>query len=78
MPWSDELAGARDLYGALTHCGANYAILATTSGVSAGVCEFFNGKPMRVMDLTQILALHEAVEGRPPMVSAFPPRDGAR
>jgi hypothetical protein len=55
---------ARDLYGALMHCGADEGILATTSGVTVGVREFFKSKPLRVMDLTEILALHEVTKDR--------------
>lgn len=51
---------ARDLYGALIHCGAHEGILATTAGATSGVHEFFKGKPLRVMDLTEILTLDES------------------
>ena len=55
---------ARDLYGAMVHCGADAGILATTAGVTSGVHEFFKGKPLRVMDLTEILAFHEVTRDR--------------
>ncbi len=53
-------SAARDLYGALTHCGAHYGILAVTGTVTSGVHDFFRGKPLRVMPLNEIMALHEA------------------
>jgi hypothetical protein len=58
-------AVARELYGALKHSDADDGILAVTGGVTSGVTQFFVGKPLRVMDLAQILSLHEAVKDRP-------------
>jgi hypothetical protein len=53
---------ARDLYGALQHCRADRGILAATAGATSGVHEFFRGKPLRVMDLTEIMALNETTQ----------------
>jgi hypothetical protein len=54
---------ARDLFGAVAHCGADEGILATTGAVTSGVEEFFRGKPLRVMGLSEIVALHERTLG---------------
>jgi hypothetical protein len=51
---------ARDLFGTFMHAGADYGVLAVTGGVTSGVHSFFFGKNLRVMDITQILALQEA------------------
>ena len=39
------------------HCRADEGILAVTAGGTSGVQEFFRGKPLRVMDLAEILSL---------------------
>ena len=56
-------AVARELYGALMHSKADDGILAVTGGVTSGVHQFFAGKPLRVMDLSEILELHQAERG---------------
>ena len=61
-------AVARELYGALTAFQADEGILAVTGGVTAGVHDFFKGKPLRVIDLENILGLQELLlpaEARP-------------
>jgi len=58
-------AVARELYGALLDWKADDGVLAVTGGVTSGVNQFFDGKPLRVMDLGQILSLHESVKDRP-------------
>ena len=50
-------AAARDLYGTLTHFEADDGILATVGGATSGVHSFFNGKPLRVMNLSEIIEL---------------------
>lgn len=56
-------AVARELYGALIASKADEGILAVTGGVTSGVKQFFVGKPLRVMDLSEILRLNKSVEG---------------
>jgi restriction system protein len=53
-------AAARELYGALKDCGATYGILATVGGVTSGVHDFCQGKPLRVMGLNEILEMQVA------------------
>jgi hypothetical protein len=55
-------AVARELYGALIASNADDGILAVTGGVSSGVRQFIVGKPLRVMDLSEIMRLHNAAE----------------
>ena len=50
-------AVARELYGALVAWKATDGILAATGGVTSGVHKFFQGKPLRVMELDEILSL---------------------
>lgn len=50
-------AVAREFYGALIASGADDGILAATGGVTSGVSAFIAGKPIRVMDLSDILRL---------------------
>ena len=50
-------AVARELYGALIASKADDGILAVVGGVTRGVHHFFVGKPLRVMDLDEILRL---------------------
>jgi restriction system protein len=52
-------SAARELYGALVAAKADEAILACVSGATRGVYEFAKGKPLRVMDLHEIIALHK-------------------
>jgi hypothetical protein len=53
-------AAARDLFGTLQHHRFDEGILATTAGATKGVYAFFEGKPLRVMDLDAILKLQNA------------------
>jgi hypothetical protein len=61
---------ARDLYGALRHSQsdprirADDGVLAVTGGVTSGVTQFFAGKPLRVMGLSEILSLQEEINRR--------------
>jgi hypothetical protein len=57
-------AVARELYGALIATKADDGILATIGGVTPGVHQFFKGKPLRVMDLSEILRLHKRDPGK--------------
>ncbi len=52
-------AVARELYGTLKHFRAPAAILASTSGFTKGVVAFARNKPIRLMGLTEIIALQE-------------------
>jgi restriction endonuclease len=52
-------AVARELYGALIASNADAGILAVVGGVTRGVHQFFVGKPLRVMDLHEIVDLHK-------------------
>ena len=56
-------AAARELYGVLIASKADEGILASVGGATTGVHEFFRGKPLRVMDLSEILALHKKHDG---------------
>lgn len=51
-------AVARELYGALLASGADEAVLAATAGVTVGVRRFASGKPIRLLGMPEILALH--------------------
>jgi restriction system protein len=55
-------AVARELYGALIAEQADDGILAAIAGVTPGVREFFQGKPLRVMDLADIVKLHKGLD----------------
>jgi hypothetical protein len=52
-------AVSRELYGTLIASKADDAILATVGGATAAVYEFCRDKPIRIMDLAEILRLHE-------------------
>ena len=51
-------AVARELYGTLLAIGADEAVLAATAGVTEGVRQFVADKPIRVLGLPEIVALH--------------------
>jgi restriction system protein len=51
-------AVARELYGAMVAAKADEGILASVGGATRSVHDFFGGKPLRVMDLSEIIALH--------------------
>ncbi len=55
-------AVARELYGALVASEAQEAVLASISGVTAGVRDFVAGKPIRIMRLSDIIAMHQALD----------------
>jgi Holliday junction resolvase len=61
-------AVARELYGTLKHFGASAAILASTSGFTKGVKLFARNKPIRLMDLSDIIALQERNLGSNPRI----------
>jgi hypothetical protein len=52
-------AVARELYGTLQHFSAPAAVLASTSGFTKGVVAFARNKPIRLMGLSEIIALQE-------------------
>jgi hypothetical protein len=52
-------AVARELYGTLQHFGAPAAILVSTSGFTKGVVAFARDKPIKLMGLSEIIALQE-------------------
>ncbi len=52
-------AVGRELYGTLKAFKADDGILAATGGVTSGVEKFFSDKPLRVMDLSEILNLQQ-------------------
>ena len=52
----------RELYGALISLHAHDAILASTGGVTRGVREFVSDKPIRLMDLSDIIGMHRRLE----------------
>ncbi len=56
-------AVARELYGTLQHFGAPAAILVSTSGFTKGVLDYVRDKPIKLMDLSDIIALQEKVPG---------------
>ena len=49
-------AVARELFGTLNGCDADEGWLATTAGATSGVYDFFRGKPLRVVTLTEIVS----------------------
>ena len=51
------VAAARDLFGTLHAEKVEYAILASVSGFTRGVHEFIEGKPMRLLDLDEIIKM---------------------
>ena len=53
---------ARELYGTLMASDASEGILACTGGVTSGVVDFISDKPLRVMDLPDIIELSKTVE----------------
>jgi hypothetical protein len=55
-------AVARELLGALIASGADDGILAAVGGVTTGVHAFFWNKPLRVMDLSEILTLQSEIQ----------------
>ena len=57
-------AVARELHGTLIASQADDGILAAVGGVTSGVHAFFNGKPLRVMDLSQILNLQKDTQNQ--------------
>jgi hypothetical protein len=61
-------AVARELYGCLAASDADFAILASVSGVSPGGHQFIHGKPILVLALNEIL---EMVEGRDPILGSL-------
>lgn len=55
------LAVAREFSAAFSDYGAAYGILATVGGVTPGVHEYFRGKPLTVMDLSEIIRLQRSL-----------------
>jgi Restriction endonuclease len=51
-------AVVRELYGTLSACNADLAILASVGGVTVGVRQFAEGKPIAIVTLTEILSFH--------------------
>ena len=58
-------AVVRELYGTLQHFGAPAAILASTSRFTKGVVAFARDKPIRLMGLSEIIALQEEYTDSP-------------
>jgi len=56
-------AVARELYGTMKHFGAPAATLASTSGFTKGVRAFARNKPIKLMDLSDIISLQERNPG---------------
>ncbi|MFD2764263.1 restriction endonuclease [Micromonospora eburnea] len=62
-----DVSSVRDLYGTLQNEGASKGILVTTSGYGAASYEFASGKPLELIDgsnLLYLLAEHAEVEAR--------------
>lgn len=63
-------AVVRELYGTLTHHGADEAILASVGGFTQGVFDFVRGKPIQLLDLEGIVEMvrksnqHESIDKR--------------
>ena len=55
-------AVARELYGTLIASKADDGILAAVGGVTSGVHTFFSDKPLRVMELSEILTLQKEIQ----------------
>jgi len=49
----------RDLYGAMTHFRAARGMIISTGGYTAGARQFALGKPIDLLDLDEVLALHQ-------------------
>ena len=54
-------ATARELYGALIDSGADEAIFVCTAGFTSGVYDFVQDKPIRLMDLDDILEMQQQI-----------------
>jgi len=61
-------AAIRDLFGAMRHAGATEGILATTAGATKAVHKFCEGKPLRVMDLREIVEMQNRCDSQRPLV----------
>ena len=59
-------SAVRDLYGTLLPCGADDAILASVSGCTAGTRNFAMDKPIKLLGLAGILALHSEIDQTSP------------
>ena len=51
-------AVAREFYGALLHTGASEGYLVALGGVTKGVFDFLRDKPIRIIDVETLIALH--------------------
>ena len=58
-------AVARELYGSLIASGADSAILASTSGFTAGVYDFFRGQSIELIDVESIVEMQEQINLEP-------------
>jgi restriction system protein len=61
------VSAVRDLYGTVQNEGASKGILVTTSGFGRASFEFANGKPLELLDgsnLLYLLAEHAGVEAK--------------
>lgn len=54
-------AVAREMFGALTHFGADRAIIACTSGFTSGTRDFVRGKPIELLSANDIVRLASGV-----------------
>ena len=62
-----EVSAVRDLFGTLQNDGASKGILVTTSGYGPTAFEFASGKPMELIDgsnLLYLLAEHAQIQAR--------------
>ena len=55
-------AVARELYGTLMHTGADKAVLATLNGATSTVKTFFQGKPIQLLDVNDIVKMQQGLE----------------
>ncbi len=55
-------AAARELYGTLEHFKAPQAILVSRSGVTKGVREFVEGKPIKIWGVHDLISLQKRLD----------------
>ncbi|MEP7289028.1 MAG: restriction endonuclease [Chloroflexota bacterium] len=74
------VSAVRDLFGTMQNEGASKGILVTTSGFGKSSFEFANGKPLELLDgsnLLYLLAQHAGIEAKiePPETWKYPLAD---
>jgi Restriction endonuclease len=58
------VAAIRDLYGVMTHCGAERAVLACPAGFTDGVRKFARGKPITLLSAKELVEMADSADTR--------------